>query len=379
MASNISSQAQTSHPKRSSFSSFPGGNAAILLEKSKPGIRGSTPDSEALASSDDEQDHYHRLQSITNTLGPRAARRSSWLTEVQALPQRKASLSGSTTFSPTSSHPPTPPADSSAWGVNTVQSTGATIGRSHSNSTSFPWASSSAIWNAESQKGPPLRLTEVLPSPKSLGTQGSAGAYHEEAISGISMGRDHTTESAIPFAIPLHPTLKTYRSQSYSVGQLEPEPTVTPLNYGGHFANARSRNSASYAGLQHRPSRPSMLGELPHDASLLGQLREVDDDDESSNGSEAGVQLSATRARTIEQLAMENAVLRHAAADQIDNNRGRNRAISTNSTTRNLQIGAQRLHQPQHEIGLQESEYAIYEADESTTNHLYDYEGVSEV
>jgi hypothetical protein len=32
-----------------------------------------------------------------------------------------------------------------------------------------------------------------------------------------------TGESAIPFSIPLQPTLKTYRSQSYSVGQMDPE------------------------------------------------------------------------------------------------------------------------------------------------------------
>ena len=86
-----------------------------------------------------------------------------------------------------------------------------------------------------------------------------------------------------------------------------------------------------YSGLQHRPSRPSMLGDSSHDASLLEQLREVDDDDESSTGSETGLQLSSTQARTIEQLAMENAILRQAAAEQIESARGRNRASTTDS------------------------------------------------
>lgn len=380
MASNISSHAHTGQAKRTSFSGFPGGNAAILIEKSKAGIRGSTPDSEALASSDDEQDHYHRLHSVANPLGPKPTRRPSWLTEVQQAPQRKASLSGSGTFSPTSSHPATPPGDSATWGTNNVSSAGSNIGRGHSNSSSFPWGGTSAIWNVEPQKGPPLRLTEVLPSPTSLITPGSANVYSEEAVLSPPLGRENAVESAIPFAIPLHPTLKTYRSQSYSVGQLDPESTNPPHpNFGGHFMNGRSRTGAPYAGLQHRPSRPSMLGELSHDASLLGQLREVDDDDESSNGSEAGVQLSATQARAYEQLAVENAMLRQAAADQIESTRGRNRAITTNSTIRIPRSAAQGQRQPIHESVLKESEYALFEADEPKANKFINYEGVSEL
>lgn len=380
MASNISTQAHTGQAKRTSFSGFPGGNAAILLEKSKAGIRGSTPDSEALASSDDEQDHYHRLHSVANPLGPKPTRRLSWLTEVQQAPQRKASVSGSGTFSPTSSHPATPPGDPAAWGASNAPSTGSNIGRGHSNSSSFPWGGSSAIWNVEPQKGPPLRLTEVLPSPTSLIAPGSSNLYSDEAILTPPLGRDNAAESAIPFAIPLHPTLKTYRSQSYSVGQLDPESTNPPIpNFGGHFVNGRSRNGAPYAGLQHRPSRPSMLGELSHDASLLGQLREVDDDDESSNGSETGVQLSATQARTIEQLAIENAMLRQAAADQIESTRGRNRAITTNSTTRIPRSAALGYHPPLQENVIKDSDYVLYEADEPKANKLFNYEGVSDI
>lgn len=378
MASNANSQSHPVQAKRTSFSGFPGSNASILLEKSKAGMRGSTPDSEVLASSDDEQDHYPRIQSISNTLGPKPTRRPSWLTEVQQAPQRKPSLSGSGTFSPTSSHPATPSGDSVSWGANTVPSTGSAIGRGHSNSTSFPWVS--AIWNSESQKGPPLRLTEVLPSPTSVAPTGSAAVYNEEPLLSPTLGRDSSVDSAIPFAIPLHPTLKTYRSQSYSVGQLDPESTKPhPPNFGGHFINGRSRSGASYAaGLQHRPSRPSMLGEISHDGSLLGQLREVDDDDESSNGSEAGVQLLGTQARTIEQLAMENAMLRQAAAaDQIENTRGKNR-INASSSGNNLSRNpAQGLSRRARETIPKESDYALYEADDSNANPVYDYEGVS--
>lgn len=120
-----------------------------------------------------------------------------------------------------------------------------------------------------------------------------------------------------------------------------------------------------------------MLGELAHDASLLGQLREVDDDDESSNGSEAGVQLS-TQARTIEQLAMENALLRQAATNQIESVRGRNRAITTNSAIRIPRSTGHEQQLPRSESLLRESEYALYEADEFRENSSYNYEGVSE-
>ena len=338
----------------------------MFLEKAKPGIRGSTPDSEALASSDDEQDQHHRLHTVTSnsSYAPKPARRGSWLTEVQQPSQRKGSLNGGGPFSPSSPHPTSTSGDQSSWGAN--QNSG---GRGHSSSTSFPWGS--AIWNNDPPKGPPLRLTEVLPSPTS--TVPPNGLYSEDPLLSPPIGRENVTESSIPFAIPLHPTLKTYRSQSYSVGQLDPEVTNgLPTNYGGPLFNGRSRTGSSYAGLQHRPSRPSMLGELPRDA--LGQLREVEDD-ESSNGSESGGYLSTAQARTIEQLAMENAILRQAAADQIDGNKIRNRVLTATSKTsgRNTIHGHQRIRESVPE----ETDYALYDLDDTTTSYPYNHEGVS--
>ena len=366
MASHANTQTHAVQGKRTSLGAFPGANASMFLEKAKPGIRGSTPDSEALASSDDEQDQHHRLHTVPNNspYPPKPARRGSWLTEVQQPSQRKGSLNGSGPFSPSSPHPTSNSGDQSSWGTN--QNNG---GRGHSSSTSFPWGS--AIWNNDSQKGPPLRLTEVLPSPTS--TVPPNGIYSEDPLLSPPIGRENATESSIPFAIPLHPTLKTYRSQSYSVGQLDPEVTNgLPANYGGPFFNGRSRTGSSYAGLQHRPSRPSMLGELPRDA--LGQLREVEDD-ESSNGSESGGQLTTAQARTIEHLAMENAILRQAAADQIDANKMRNRALTATSNTsgRNTLHGHQRIR----EAVPEETDYALYDMDDANTGQSYNHESVS--
>ncbi len=338
----------------------------MFLEKAKPGIRGSTPDSEALASSDDEQDQHHRLHTVTsnNSYPPKPARRGSWLTEVQQPAQRKGSLNGSGPFSPSSPHPASTSGDHTSWGTNRDSG-----GRGHSSSTSFPWGS--AIWNNDSQKGPPLRLMEVLPSPTS--TVPPNGLYSEDPLLSPPIGRENAAESSIPFAIPLHPTLKTYRSQSYSVGQLDPEMTNgLPTNYGGPLFNGRSRTGSSYAGLQHRPSRPSMLGELSRDA--LGQVREVEDD-ESSNGSESGGQLSTAQARTIEHLAMENAFLRQAAADQIEGNKIRNRALTATSNT----SGRSTIHGHQRIRGSvpEETDYTLYDLDDTNTSQLYNHEGVS--
>lgn len=372
MANTAASQAHIGPSKRTSFSSFPGGNASIFLEKSKAGMRGSTPDSEALASSDDEQDHHHRLQAINQGVGSKPARRPSWLTEVQQASQRKGSLSGSGTFSPVNSHPATPATDQAHWGTGVAAQTASTMSRGHAGSISFPWGN--AIWNSEPQRGPPNRLTEVLPSPTSLVPPGSAGLRNDDPMLSPPANRENTGDSSIPFAIPLQPTLKTYRSQSYSVGQMDPEFTQTPAGTSSQVLSSRTRSGIPYGALQHRPSRPSMLGEMSHDPTLLGQLREVEDDEESSNGSEAGVQVSTTQARTIEHLAMENALLRQAAAEQLEKHRGRTRAVTTNSAAQAKQ-GTTHVYNPRiHDSVPEESNSSFYDPGDAEGNRLHSHQ-----
>ena len=374
MASTASSQAQAGQAKRTSFGGFPGGGASIFLDRSKAGFRGSTPDSEALASSDDEQDHHLRLHPVTSNPGPKPVRRLSWLTEVQQVPNRKGSLGGNGPFPPASPNTTASPSDQSPWGGNVGSGTGSTIGRGHATSTSFPWGNT--IWNNDPQKGPPQRLTEVLPSPTSVVPPGSAGIYTEEPLQSPPLSQENTADSAIPFAIPLQPTLKTYRSQSYSVGQLDPESSnLPPNNYSSYNAYGRSRNGAPYAGLQHRPSRPSMLGDLSHDPPLLEQLREVDDDEEGSNGSDTDVQLSAQETK-IQQLAMENAMLRQAAAERSESAKVRNRAaasIASKAPRSSAQLYSQLAHDPMAE----ETEYALCDFEDPELPRLYKYEGLN--
>ncbi|KAL8945241.1 MAG: hypothetical protein Q9211_000251 [Gyalolechia sp. 1 TL-2023] len=373
MASITPSQSQLGQRKRASVSGY-SSNASIFLEKAKAAKRGSTPDSEALASSDDEQEHHYRMHSIANLQGSRPARRASWLTEVNQAPQRKGSLGGGGTFSPNASHPTTLSGEHTPWAaVAAGTPIGSSAGRGHSSNMSIAWGS--AIWSSDTQKGPPSRLTEVLPSPTTLVAPTSTGSLMDEPLLSPTHSRESNTESAIPFAIPLHPTLKTYRSQSYSVGQLDPDSTGSiPNNQAGHTFVNRSRSGASYSGLQHRPSRPSMLGDLSHDGCLLGQLREVDDDDESSAGSEAGVQISNTHARTIEQLAMENAILRQAAAEQIENARDRHQAGTADSKTKVTRhmTSNHRVHDNLREEG----DYGYGEQARMRISHSYSNEGL---
>jgi len=372
MTSSSFSQAQAGQKNRTSFSGFSAGSASILLDRSKPGIRGSTPDSEALASSDDEQDHQHRLRPVTSNPGPKPNRRPSWLNDTHQVPIRKVSLGGNGPFSPASPSSTGFPGDQIVWGSGAGSATGSTIGRGHSTSTSFPWGST--IWNNDIQKVPPQRLTEVLPSPTSMVPPTSANLNGEEPVRSPPIGQESLTESSIPFAIPLQPTLKTYRSQSYSVGQLDPESSSLPQNnYAGYGAYARSRNGAPYTGLQHRPSRPSVLGDLSHDPSLLGQLQEVEDDEESPNGSDSGVQFTTTQARAIEQLTKENTILRQAAADQLEREKARRCGQAV--PARDI---AQICQQSMGDSVPQEYEYALYDADDTDSSRMYKYDRLNE-
>ena len=339
--------------KRMSLNVHTGTNTSLLLEKAKAGMRRSTPDSEALASSDDEQDHRHQQSSMVNSSGLKAGRRTSWLSEAQQAPQRKPSLGATSSFPTSNTHSALAGADQTPWATNTGATTGGT-GRGHSSTTSFPWGN--AIWNNDSQKGLPSRLSEVLASPTAP-RPSSSGFPGDEPL------QSPPIDSAIPFAIPLHPTPKTYRSQSYSVGQLDPESLGSQTGSGTpQTSQVRGRVGNAFAGLQHRPSRPSMLGGEAHDHSYLEQLREVEGDEESLPDSiTSGVRLpsAAAQAQTIEHLAMENAILRQQAAQQ-------QQAVRSNSMT--FPMGSRvASQQPRHSDELT---YSQNETDDESMTQL---------
>jgi PSP1 C-terminal conserved region len=330
---------------QSATSSMTSSNPSILLDKFNG--RRSTPDSEALASSDDEVDRQDHHQPAVQPQKP--TRRASWLNDTtQSGAQPRKGSFASSSMSPTTSHPSTPSAESGTWGAHT-QGAAAGVGRAPAGSSSFPWGS--GIWNNEARKEPPSRLTEVLPSPTSIHPSGSGSGYFGD----VNPPRDPPPNPTIPFAIPLHPTPKTYRSQSYSVGQLDPDsPASAASSTAGPVFTGRGR-PLQHSGLQHRPSRPSMLSEMSNEGGL-SKLKEVDDDDdESTNGSNHGVALQSqsNEAKTIEILARENAILRQQQYQS------RIRPRSSTSNAYGLG-GAYALQETLPE----ESDYAIDELDE---------------
>lgn len=251
------------------------------LEKSKLQLRRPTPDSDVLASSDDDREHVPAV--VRPAVGgyPGGRRPSSgWLQDIQ--PNRKYSLP-SVSFA--GSQPTTP-------SLELPQ-------QARPSTSAFPWNTSSfTAIQANS------RLKEVLPSPTSAHAPALPSPTKIEGDDGIGFLLNQQNPS---------PLRKAVRSQSYSIGQGDIE--HSPV---GQFS-ARHRPTSN---LRHRPSRPSLLGE-----STLGlsQLREDEADEaESSNGSEHGVRLPAG----YWEREQNQALLKQAA---MENARARNRATSTGS------------------------------------------------
>jgi hypothetical protein len=243
-------------------------SASILFEKSNPGVRRSTPDSEALASSDDEVDQSRAAAAQSAKLH-KPARRTSWLNDV---PTATATLnrktSGTMPYSPTASNPGTPSSEQPSW--TAMNPAAANAWNGPSGGTAWP-----SIWSNQDARKEPSRLQEVM---------------------------SNTNESGIPFSIPLQPTPKTYRSQSYSVGQLE---SAMAQNAGSPGEPNRYRMGAPYPMLQRRTSRTAGLGVV--DATGLDRLHEEEGDEEYH-----GQHMSNSQARRIERLEKENAQLRAA-------------------------------------------------------------------
>lgn len=258
-------------------------------------------------------------------------------------------------MSPTTSHPSTPSAELGAVPWGTHPATSASVGRGPQNTT-FSWGT--AIWNNE-RKEPPSRLTEVLPSPTSTAPPGSSffgndGGY----VQASHNAREPGSNAQIPFAIPLHPTPKTYRSQSYSVGQLDPDSpgaTIPPASAMGNRARPMGKSA-----LHHRPSRPSMLSEMSSDGAMLGKVKEVEDDDDdvSSRSSVPSARQQELEAqKTIEALERENAMLRQ----QQYHNQIRPRASTGNAFALHNAYNLQ-------EVVPEESDYAVDEIDDHNDN-----------
>ncbi|KAH7117225.1 hypothetical protein B0J13DRAFT_203211 [Dactylonectria estremocensis] len=276
-------------------------NQSPLLDKLH--ARTSTPDSEALVSSGDEGNY--RQDPAQQAAQPlKHDRRPSWLSETPHSPGRpRKGPFASSSMLPTASHPSPPSTETGAdtWGPN---STSSVMGRAPTGST-FLWGT--GIWDTE-RKDPKSRLREVLPSPISTMLPGAGGnSFSGGAVQTAPVSRDPASNSQISFAIPLHPTPKTYSSQSYSIGQQGPETNSAAPSTGSSAILGLARHPG-HPPLQHRPSQLNMLSEMTNDGSMIGKVKKVEDcEDESANESLQGSFHQTSEAKNIEMLARENA------------------------------------------------------------------------
>ncbi|GAB7355182.1 hypothetical protein MBLNU459_g5741t4 [Dothideomycetes sp. NU459] len=254
------------------------------LEKARFNDGGrATPESEAIGSSDEDVELSKSVSSLTGTSTARAlpSRRKSFLSEIQSGGQRKMSVTGMSLPS-NGSQPTTPSGEFNPWTM------GSALGRvpSGGGSTSG-WSQSANIWN-EPRREASGRLAQAT-APATGPVAGSYSfpqrTFGEESIAPVNM-RENIDPAAFPFSIPLQPTVETYRSLSYSVGQSEENEAA-----GQALQQTRTRQTAA-TNLKHRPVRPSTLREEnePQDPK---SSRERDDDEESFGGSDHGVRLPA--------------------------------------------------------------------------------------
>ncbi|PWW71994.1 hypothetical protein C7212DRAFT_302444 [Tuber magnatum] len=235
-------------------------------------LRHSSPDSDALVSSDDEleqKDLSYFSQHKNSALSALSSRRPSYAAEFQNRP-RNYSMIGGGPLSPTSSHPSAPQGDTTAWAAGISGSVGPTAGQS----LAPIWGS---IWNSEpSRKSPPKPLN-VQHSAVAPGSTQSPLFAGSEALPSPTSVTPNTGDFPIP--IPLQPQLRNYRSMSFSVGQLPRElderPRLSPPAMGS------GPRPHPPSGLQHRPSRPSLLSEEQYagQSSPLRSVFETEDDD----------------------------------------------------------------------------------------------------
>lgn len=189
-----------------------------MTEKARlASLRKSTPDSEALASSDDEtftQDYNKQSMANTSLLSEKAPsqnpapRRTSWLADIRSGPPRRSSTASITSA-----------ATLLAPGEQIIP-----LGRTISNSSTSP--------------------SNLNPISRTV-TNENNGAGNNRSL---------------PIPIPLQPTPKTYRSLSYSVGQMEEEASLS-----AHQANTTNQERPKGffpQSLLHRPQRSSYLGKL---------------------------------------------------------------------------------------------------------------------
>jgi len=217
------------------------GASQVLPDKARLGSLGSlrtktTPDSDALASSDDEHDMNKVACNNKATIQPQhpqlPARRTSWLDQVRSGPPRR--LSGTST----SSNPSLlNPSEQTVSLTRTISNQGSSIATSTS----------------------PLQVFAMEKRIQEPFAAFARGAGEERSPNGGLVVRPNG-DTSLPISIPLQPTPKTYRSLSYSVGQMEDEAILS--DEPAPFFAADRQKTGGFPGSPYRPPHSSMLSQV---------------------------------------------------------------------------------------------------------------------
>ncbi|KAJ9654964.1 hypothetical protein H2198_006078 [Neophaeococcomyces mojaviensis] len=229
MATTGSGHMPNSFALRSGLPTF-GNFGNALLERSNPGLRKSTPDSEALASSDEEVEHS-RLRSAAQRKA-QSNRRSSLLAD-QSQDFRRLSFAGNNTYSPaTGSQPNTPGGTTDNW--STISPSLGTW----NTGTAYPFGAN--IWGTKEAN--PSRLSE---------------------------GQRQDNSERLNTSVSSHPNASVHRSLSFSVGQNGHEAassmTPTAIDNSCRPSQYLTRRSSRQSNLASEASGLERVNEIEHD------------------------------------------------------------------------------------------------------------------
>lgn len=255
-----------------------GGVSGLIFDESS--FRRQSPESDGAVTSSDDEEHKLGVYQ-KGGISQLSSRRPSYAAEFHTR-QRAYSITSGGPLSPTTSHPSNTQGDTATWAAG-VSASNAPASNTGPSLGSF-WGTGS-IWNSDpARKSPPKQLNsgsqQTINGPIPSANPLFAGS---EALPSPTAMPNNNGEFPIP--IPLQPQFRNYRSMSFSVGQMDLEdqsrPRLSPP--AAMFSGSRQ------PGLQHRPSRPSLLSGEQFAESPLRSVFETEDEEngkfaEASNG-----------------------------------------------------------------------------------------------
>ncbi|RMZ81183.1 hypothetical protein DV737_g2658, partial [Chaetothyriales sp. CBS 132003] len=208
-------------------------SAGLIFDKSNPGVRRATPDSEALASSDDEGDNS-KNQAASNPKVSKPTRRTSWLNDVSATSiTRKPSVTSP--YSPSASNPGTPGVDQPAW--SGIANTSAPAW--NPSGSSITWG---GIWGLDSGLG------KVREDDDEEGSESHEGADHYDASQAQRAQRLEQENAQLRYALQSRD--RTLSAHSTNPPRNHRIPTGVPEEYDNAVDDQEDMSGSGL--LQHR-------------------------------------------------------------------------------------------------------------------------------